>query len=107
MKHKVIVENSSSIKSLEYNFEKARLVVEFKAGAKYMYAAVPEDVAKELFLAESKGKHFAAHIKDKFVTEKIGAVLNPPSMVDWAVQKPKPYGQTVPAAWPFPVGDKP
>jgi lysyl-tRNA synthetase class 2 len=95
MKRKIIVENSSSINSIEYDIPKARLVVEFKAGSKYMYAAVPADVADDLFNAESKGKHFAAHIKDKFVTEKIGATLN------------KPVGHNVPLAWPFPTGYKP
>jgi len=114
MKHKYEVTDSSTINSLEYDFEKAKLVIEFKAGSKYIYSAVPEDVARELFLAESKGKHFAAHIKDKFVTEKVGATLNKPAAwkapkaVPAAPVKAYPAPKAQPAAyWPFPLGNKP
>lgn len=118
MKHRYEVTDSSTIKSLEYDFDSEKLVVEFKAGSKYLYRDVPEVVAREFFLAESKGKHFAAHIKDDYVTEKIGAVLNPPKAYKAPIAKPAapatvkahkaPKAQPERANyWPFPFGNKP
>jgi hypothetical protein len=112
------VTDSSTIETLEYDFDSEKLVVEFKAGSKYLYRDVPENVAREFFLAESKGKHFAAHIKDKYVTEKIGAALNPPKAYKAPIAKPavpatvKAY--KAPKAqpdrtsyWPFPTKNRP
>ena len=121
MKHKYEVTDSSTIKSLEYDFDSEKLVVEFKAGSKYLYRDVPENVAKEFFLAESKGKHFAAHIKDAYDTEKIGATLNPPRAYKAPIAKPAavkayPAPKARPiqrqflktdSSWPFPRGNKP
>lgn len=123
MKHKYEVTDSSTIKSLEYDFDSEKLIVEFKAGSKYLYRDVPEDVAREFFLAESKGKHFAEHIKDDYVTEKIGAVLNKPTPWPKAHSAPiaKPAAKAYKApkvqpewpskdkslGWSFPVGNKP
>ncbi len=83
---KVIVDNSSSIKGFE--FDNTVLIVEFTGGSKYMYKGVSMDLVESFMTSESKGKFFAMHIKDKFVTEKV----------------------TMPApdlAWPFPTGPKP
>ena len=66
---KVIVENSSSIKSFEY--DNSDLVVEFNGGSKYIYKDVDAGVVEAFSTSESKGKFFAANIKDKFLTEKL------------------------------------
>lgn len=66
---KVIVENSSSIKGLEYN--NSELTVEFTGGSKYLYKGVNFDLVESLITSESKGKFFAMHIRDKFITEKL------------------------------------
>lgn len=121
MKHRYEVTNSSTIKTLEYDFDSEKLVVEFKGGSKYLYRDVPENAAREFFLAESKGKHFAAHIKDEYDTEKIGATLNPPKAYKAPIAKPSapakahkaPKAQpewlsrNTAASWPYPTGNKP
>lgn len=120
MKHKYEVTDSSTIKSLEYDFDSEKLVVEFKAGSKYLYRDVPENAARDFFLAESKGKHFAAHIKDGYDTEKIGATLNPPKAYKAPIAKPAVVkahpapkaqpewpGKNKSLGWPFPFGNKP
>jgi accessory colonization factor AcfC len=97
MSNKMLVEGSKTIKSLEYFEKKQKLVVEFLSGVQYKYRNVPKEQADELFNAESKGKYFAKHIKDRFVTEKIGAVLVKPGIAPISGENP----------WPFPTGEKP
>ena len=88
MKYELKVENSSTIGSLEYDRDTAILSVKFKSGAEYYYEEVPAETATALFESESKGKYFAAHIKNKFDTKKV-------------------HGSDVVAAWPFPTYNKP
>lgn len=66
---KVIVENSSSIKSFEYT--DSNLIIEFNGGSKYIYWDVIPEIVENFTNAESKGIFFATNIKNKFVTEKI------------------------------------
>jgi hypothetical protein len=97
MKHKIKVDGSSSIASLEYDFVKEDLIVEFLAGSKYRYRGVDSETARELFEAPSKGTYFAAHVKDHFDTEKIGAVLNKPAPYKFPWQPTKPAAKAAPA----------
>lgn len=60
--------DSSSIKTIGYS--NGTLVVGFSSGHLYAYA-VPQDVFEAFAAAESKGKHFAAHIKGKFTSAKL------------------------------------
>ena len=137
MKTSVNVENSSSIKSYEYDDDTMVLTIIFNAGSKYNYYSVDPSVMADFNSAESKGKFFASNIKDKFHAEKVeentykGGRANLPK--PWKFPKaedfvkgdfsepthrpspnkaknrgvPADHGSDVAAAWPFPTGKKP
>lgn len=65
------IEKSSNIAAIGYNAPAKRLRVQFKNGGIYEYANVPTNVHMELMAAESKGSHFAKHIRHKFEGKKI------------------------------------
>jgi hypothetical protein len=71
MKNKMIVENSSSIKSYEFDNEAKTLTVEFKAGSVYTYQNISDDIARDFHNAESKGSYLAKNIKGKFEYSKV------------------------------------
>jgi hypothetical protein len=86
------------------------LILKFNNAGYYRYKDVDSDTYWAFEEAESKGKYFAANIKNKFVTEK----LELPSKPTYKLNPPKPWkkypadhGSDVPAAWPFPTGKKP
>lgn len=62
---------SSNLAAVGYNEAKRILAIEFKSGAIYHYAGVPEEVAGEFAVAESRGKFYAAHIKGKYQGQKM------------------------------------
>jgi KTSC domain len=74
MKNKMIVENSSSIKSYEFDNETKTLTVEFKAGSIYTYQNISDDIARDFRVAESKGSYLAKNIKGKFDYSKVEGV---------------------------------
>ncbi|MGO9258090.1 MAG: KTSC domain-containing protein [Bryobacteraceae bacterium] len=45
--------------------------LEFRTGAIYRYLGVPAQVYKELLRAESKGRYFNQHIRNRFGYAKI------------------------------------
>jgi KTSC domain len=71
------VEGSSTIEAIRTEPRsigvtgKAKLFIRFKSGGTYRYEDVPGSVIVDLIIAESSGRYFAAHIKDKFETTKI------------------------------------
>jgi hypothetical protein len=62
---------STSLKAAEYQPRNALLEVEFRTGAVYRYFEVPASIYQELLEAESKGRYFNQHIRNRFRTEKI------------------------------------
>jgi hypothetical protein len=58
--------DSSAIRSIGYDHQALSLRVEFHSGKVYVYEAVPEAVFQKLKHAESKGKHFIAHIRESY-----------------------------------------
>jgi len=97
MYNKVDITDSATIKSIEYDCTGSKLIVEFKSGSKYRYRDVDSESVRKFVEAESKGKYFSSHIKDKFVTEKIGATLATTALP----------GSNDGEPWPFPTGPKP
>lgn len=81
MKNKMIVENSSSIKSYEFDNEARTLTVEFKAGSIYTYWNISDDIARDFHAAESKGSYLAKNIKGKFDYSKVEAA--PAAVAQW------------------------
>lgn len=65
--------NSSTIKSVHHDDATETLTVEFKSGGMYTYYKVPRTVFRELTLAPSSGKYFAANIKGTYQFQKLGS----------------------------------
>lgn len=63
---------SSNIDGVYYNSEDQELFVRFKTGLViYKYHNVAQDVYDQFMNAESKGKYFAASIKNSYTYEKV------------------------------------
>jgi KTSC domain-containing protein len=62
---------SSNIKSIGYDEEARELVVEFTSGATYAYSNVDQPTFSDFLGSASKGKYFAAFIKDAYSTRRI------------------------------------
>lgn len=63
--------DSSHIASVGYSPERRVLAVEFKSGAIFHYADVPQEFATDFYLSESKGKFFNKHIRGGLVGQKM------------------------------------
>ena len=62
----------SHLEEIAYHEDTQTLIVTFRySGATYTYDAVPLEEYDKLMSAESKGKHFCAHIKPKYQATKI------------------------------------
>lgn len=62
---------SSNVKALGYDESRHLMYVEFIKSGYYAYAHVPKEVFDNWLTAESKGKYFHAHIKEKFEYMKL------------------------------------
>jgi hypothetical protein len=60
---------SSAIHSFTYRG--GNLSVAFHSGSAYVYYFVPRKVVDGLMAAKSKGKYYAANIKDQFESDKL------------------------------------
>ncbi|HUT14507.1 MAG TPA: KTSC domain-containing protein [Thermoguttaceae bacterium] len=56
---------SSALRSVGYDQEQRVLEIEFTSGAVYQYFDVPAEVYRGLMAAESHGRHFHQHIRNK------------------------------------------
>jgi hypothetical protein len=62
---------SSNIRSIGYDPTATVLEVTFKNGSTYRYEAVPAEVHAGFLIAASHGKYFHAHIRDRYVTQRV------------------------------------
>lgn len=62
---------SSNLLGIGFNAQKQLLAVQFKGGHIYHYAGVSVEDAAALYGAESRGRHYAQHIKGKFSGQKM------------------------------------
>ena len=62
---------SSMLKSISYDEVEEVLTIIFANGGEYNYFDVPKEIFNELINAESEGKYFTAHIKNKYKYEKV------------------------------------
>jgi hypothetical protein len=62
---------SSVIRRFVYDPAKRALWVEFVTGRRYVYEAVPEDVAEAFRLALSRGIYFNRRIRDSFACREV------------------------------------
>ncbi len=63
--------HSKTLKTAVYQPKDAWLELEFRSGAIYRYLRVPQEIYQQLLQAESKGRYFNEHIRDRFPTVKI------------------------------------
>lgn len=59
------------LKSISYNEIERTLIVTFANGSEYKYFDVWKEIFEEFVNAESEGKYFIAHIKNKYEYEKV------------------------------------
>jgi lysyl-tRNA synthetase class 2 len=58
--------DSSAISAIDYDDEKAKLLVRFVSGEEYVYVGVPGEVHRSFLDAESKGRFFQTEIRDRY-----------------------------------------
>lgn len=64
---------STAIRAFDYRPERNELKVTFITGRRYLYAEVPEDVARRFRSARSKGRYFNANIRDRYPYRELAA----------------------------------
>lgn len=57
---------STAISEIDYDAERAKLLVRFQSGEQYAYVGVPEEVCRSFVEAESKGRFFQQQIRDRY-----------------------------------------
>jgi len=64
---------STVIRAARYDPDREVLDITFTTGRRYLYHGVPADAADAFGAAFSKGRHFNAHIRDRYpCTETTG-----------------------------------
>lgn len=58
--------DSTAIRTIDYDAERAKLLVRFVSGERYIYVGVPGEVCRSFLDAESKGRFFQAEIRDQY-----------------------------------------
>ncbi len=62
---------STSITHIDYNDEKKELDICFASGGTHRFSECPREIYEGLKAAESPGKHFHAHIRRAYKSEKV------------------------------------
>jgi hypothetical protein len=57
---------STAIQEIDYDAERAKLLVRFASGERYVYVGVPGEVHRSFVEADSKGRFFQAEIRDRY-----------------------------------------
>lgn len=58
--------DSAAISAIDYDAERAKLLVRFVSGEHYVYVGVPGEVHRSFLEADSKGRFFHAEIRDRY-----------------------------------------
>ena len=64
---------STAIRDIRYDEERAKLFVTFSDGDEYVYVGVPGEVHRSFLDADSKGRFFAYEIRDQYPYNKLEA----------------------------------
>lgn len=62
---------STAIQEIDYDAERAKLLVRFASGERYVYVGVPGEVHRSFLEAPSKGGFFQAEIRDRYPYNKL------------------------------------
>ena len=57
---------STAIREIDYDAERAKLLVQFVTGERYVYVGVPAEVCRSFVEADSKGRFFQRQIRDRY-----------------------------------------
>ena len=57
---------TTAISTIDYDAERAKLLVRFASGERYVYVGVPGEVCRSFLDADSKGRFFQAEIRDQY-----------------------------------------
>lgn len=57
---------STAIREIDYDAARAKLLVRFMSGERYVYVGVPPDVCRSFVEAPSKGRFFQLHVRDRY-----------------------------------------
>jgi lysyl-tRNA synthetase class 2 len=63
--------DSAAISEIDYDAERAKLLVRFMSGERYVYVGVPGEVCRSFLEADSKGRFFQSHIRDRYPFNKL------------------------------------
>ena len=80
---------SSSLNAATYQEQSALLELEFRSGAVYRYMGVPAQLYLELLQAESKGRYFNQHIRNRFAFDKIDLAHAEPCEIPRSIRQPR------------------
>lgn len=58
--------DSTTIQTIDYDSERAKLCVRFISGERYVYVGVPGEVGRSFLDAEAKANFFLAEIVDRY-----------------------------------------
>ena len=58
--------DSTAIREIDYDAERAKLTVRFVSGEHYVYVGVPGEVCRAFVDADSKGRFFQDEIRDRY-----------------------------------------
>ncbi|HZZ66814.1 MAG TPA: KTSC domain-containing protein [Phenylobacterium sp.] len=58
--------DSSAISEIDYDAGRAKLLVRFVSGERYVYVGVPGEIHRSFVEAESKGRFFQSKIRDRY-----------------------------------------
>jgi hypothetical protein len=64
---------STAISEIDYDAERAKLLVRFMSGERYVYVGVPGEVHRSFVEADSKGRFFQSQIRDRYPFNKLDA----------------------------------
>lgn len=64
---------SAAISDIDYDAERAKLLVRFASGERYVYVGVPGDVHRGFVEANSKGRFFQSEIRDRYPYNRVDA----------------------------------
>jgi lysyl-tRNA synthetase class 2 len=65
--------DSAAISEIDYDAERAKLMVRFVSGERYVYVGVPGEVHRSFCDADSKGRFFHAEIRDRYPYNRLDA----------------------------------
>jgi len=58
--------DSTAISEIDYDAERAKLLVRFASGERYVYVGVPDEIHRSFVAADSKGRFFQLHVRGRY-----------------------------------------